>query len=183
MKRSLLERSGEGVGSGYPSAVATPLLALALALPWGMALAHGLFAARGYLSLVWMAALLLAASTGLRLRFRGRAPLGAGVAWAAILGSGWGWFWIVDLHRARFAAVLLAVPALGALGALIGRARGALTGAAIALSGVWTLLLIRADGAGCTGVSSAYEATLVLTLLLLYGAGPWALGVGRPGSP
>lgn len=156
--------------------MATPLLALALALPWVMAVTHGLFTARGYLAFAWMAALLLAASTGLRLRVRRRAPLGAGVAWAAILGCGWGWFWIVDLHRARFAAVLLAVPALGALGALIGRARGALTGAAIALSGVWTLLVIRADGVGCTGVSSAYETTLSLTLLLLYGAGPWVLG-------
>lgn len=85
-------------------------------------------------------------------------------------------FWIEDLHTARFAFVLFAIPAAALFGRVVGL--GASVGGMAGVALVWMLMMERADN-GCTGVSASFSRTnLVLGVLLFVGA-PWAVWSGR----
>jgi hypothetical protein len=123
------------------------------------------------------AALLILAVAGLllsgvsRMLLRAQAPPPAAtwtfVASVALL---WGWFYAVDLHRARFALCLGLVP----MGVLLAGRRNAALGAVLALTAIWALMVRRADN-GCTGVSNSFGAVLVLHPVLALWPAPWLL--------
>ncbi len=121
-----------------------------------------------------LAALLALTSGGLRaLLVSWRLPILISVIGALSLTALWARFWVLDLHEARFRWVLLGPPILAVAGsAFTSRAWGARLGAAIGLSSVLVLMLMRSDN-GCTGVSPVYGQTLGLTGLILFSLGPW----------
>lgn len=88
----------------------------------------------------------------------------------------WGSFFVMDLHRARFAWTLLLVP----VGALLGGRRHAGLGALLALTALWALLLRRADN-GCTGVSEWYGRVLLLHPVLAMWPAPLLFARGSRG--
>lgn len=86
----------------------------------------------------------------------------------------WSWFYVVDLHAARFAWTLLVVPAAAALGMTTRRWQNVALGAVAGLTLVWVLMVRRADN-GCTGVSGPFATTLLLHPLLGLLPAPWLI--------
>jgi len=120
----------------------------------------------------------------------GRDPR-AFTVWSLCLTWTWWSFWMEDLHRAGFRAVLLLVP-LGVAGvALTRRAfarpgpwrQSAVAGVCLGLGLVWSLSMDRLEGAGCAGVSAIYEGTLAVTWLALFLMGPWVAEMCRAPAP
>lgn len=165
-------------GSGTPLALAAVmrpalLIAAAVTLPLLGAVPE---VARGrghHLVLLVPALILLATSLAARAIVRASVPTPARIASIAGLTIWWGYFWLVDLHRAQFQVVPLVVPAALLVATAVTRSHlaTALSGTA-ALAGVWLAMLERADN-GCIGVSAAYGDTLGVTGVFLFGVTPW----------
>lgn len=125
---------------------------------------------------LWMAAfVLLTVSTLARATVRLKAP-GSGRRLLGLLPIllPWTWFFIHDLHKARFAWTLLLVPAGAALGALTRRWPSVALGAVLGLTVVWAMMFPRADN-GCTGVSGYYGMALFYHPIFAFLPAPWLI--------
>ncbi|MFT4976624.1 MAG: hypothetical protein ACI8S6_002529 [Myxococcota bacterium] len=106
---------------------------------------------------------------------RHRNPMSPRVWWILVTLSV-GRFWLLDLHAARFQVVLVLIPTGVALGHAIRQdVLGRLVGGIGALAMVWVLLYQRMEGTGCSGVSQAYEETLLVLFGLILIAAPSAV--------
>ncbi len=99
------------------------------------------------------------------------------IVWWSVIGVVWTHFYLVDLGSADFQVVLLAVP-LGALAMRLIRNKRWLddlaAGALLGFACLWGPFVNRADN-GCTGVSSAYQVTLLITTVAVFAFGPAVL--------
>lgn len=105
-----------------------------------------------------------------RLPPRGRAASFALVPLALL----WSWFFVVDLHEARFGWTLSVVPVAAALGGTTRRWQNVALGALFGLTVVWGWMIPRTNG-GCTGVSESYSLVLLLHPFLGLFPAPWLL--------
>lgn len=86
----------------------------------------------------------------------------------------WSWFYVADLHTARFRWTLMVVPAAAALGMTTWRWPNVALGALAGFTLVWVEMLRRADN-GCTGVSGPFSTVLLLHPVLGLFPAPWLI--------
>jgi len=116
-------------------------------------------------------------------------PVSLALFWTP-LASCWSYFWWMDLRHALFQVTLLVVPLAAGLGYVVGMLRDAASPSArpwpkadvmavfmlVAASLLWCSFRARSLN-GCTGVSRAYDITLLASLVVVFGVGPHVVGM------
>lgn len=154
-------------------------VAVLLAAPTTLAFPYAYRWGAGEMLPIWMAHVVLLAGTLLASGLGGRLGWRAVAVWLGALVLLWARFWVLDLWRARFALVLLVVPPIVVAGGVLGRARGAVLALCVGMSFVFTKMVLRAELAGCTGVSEVYDSSMLGTMLSIYGLGPLVIEAAR----